>query len=300
MSILNISSQNHAKPSTSDADSFPSLKKLALKLGIDGPVKTVSTPRKVQILYNGAYVLATTNAVFVWEHPFYPQYYVPTKELISSSKTRQWEFKEGEVFKAENGTEVAMQCTIKVGTKSTDQVLAFSSENLSGKAEELKGMTKIDFASMDQWFEEETPIYVHPKDPFKRVDILQSTRDIKVFVDGQVVAKTQSSMHLYETGLPVRFYIPLTAIDASVLRPSTTKTKCPYKGEAEYYSVEVNGKLHEDLFWYYRNPTLESSKVQGLCCPYSERVDIELDGVKLDRPKTHFGPPKESKKPSAI
>ena len=162
------------------------------------------------------------------------------------------------------------------------------------------GMVKIDFGTMDQWFEEETPIYVHPKDPFKRVDILQSVRDIRVSVDGHQLAHTQSSMHLYETGLPVRYYIPLTSVDASVLKPSETRTKCPYKGEAQYWSVEVGGKLHEDLFWYYVNPTIESSRVQGLLCPYSERVDIDLDGFRLERPKTHFGPPKDNKKPSAV
>ncbi len=100
-----------------------------------------------------------------------------------------------------------------------------------------------------KWFEEETPIYVHPKDPFKRVDILAATRDIKVSVDGHLIAHTQMSMHLYETGLPVRYYLPLTSVDASVLRPSETKSKCPYKGEAQYWSVELGGKTYEDLFW---------------------------------------------------
>ena len=195
-----------------------------------------------------------------------------------------------------------MQCTISIpnSNKSTDQVLAFSSD-LSGKGSDLAGMVKIDFATMDQWFEEDTPIHVHPKDPFKRVDILASTREIKVSVEGVLLAHTTTAMHLYETGLPVRFYIPLTSVvDPGVLRPSKTRTKCPYKGEAEYYSVEVNGNLHEDLFWYYTRPTLESNKVEGLLCPYNERVDIELDGKKLERPKTHFGKPKDNKKPSAL
>ena len=208
-------------------------------------------------------------------------------------------FEEGEVFKTEDGNPVAMQCTIKAGSKSTDQVIAFKSD-LSGKAEELKGLTKIDFASMDQWFEEDTPIHVHPKDPFKRIEILQSSRDIKVFVDGQRIAHTDTAMHLYETGLPCRFYIPLTSIDPSVLRPSKTRTQCPYKGEAEYYSVEVNGKLHEDLFWYYTRPTLESGKIEGLVCPYNERVDIELDGQKLEQPVTHFSKAKLNQKPSVL
>ena len=119
-------------------------------------------------------------------------------------------------------------------------------------------------------------------------------------VDGHLLAHTQTSMHLYETGLPVRYYIPLTSVDAAVLRPSETKSKGPYKGEAQYWSVAVGGKTYEDLFWYYVNPTIESSMVRGLLCPYNERVDIEMDGVKLERPKTHFGPPKEDKKPSAV
>ena len=72
-------------------------------------------------------------------------------------------------------------------------------------------MVKVDFGTMDQWFEEETPIYVHPKDPFKRVDILQSVREIRVSVDGHVLAQTLSSMHLYETGLPVCVSLSQTA-----------------------------------------------------------------------------------------
>ena len=108
------------------------------------------------------------------------------------------------------GTHIATQCTLKAGSKSTDQVLAFS-DSLSGKGAELAGMVKIDFGTMDQWFEEETPIYVHPKDPFKRVDILQSVREIRVSVDGHVLAQTLSSMHLYETGLPVCVSLSQTA-----------------------------------------------------------------------------------------
>ena len=124
---------------------------------------------------------------------------------------------------------------------------------------------KIPFPSIDQWLEESTPIFVHPKDPFKRIDILQSTRHIVIKVGGKKVAETTSSMHLYETGLPVRYYIPLTSIDPSVLRPSgrNTTTKCPYKGEAEYYDVVIDGKAFEDVVWYYNRPLIESAKIEG-------------------------------------
>ena len=208
------------------------MKKLAIKLGTDGPVKTLPTQRKIQILFGGAWVVRTTKGIYVWEHPYYPQLYLPKADVTATSKQSGLEFKAGEEYKDSSGKVVATRYTIKTPEKSTDSVLVFS-DDLSGKAEDLKNMVKIEFASMDQWFEEDTPIYVHPKDPFKRVDILQSNRDIKVKVDGQTIAHTSTAMHLYETGLPCRFYIPLTSIDPSVLRPSSTQTKCPYKGTAE-------------------------------------------------------------------
>lgn len=107
-------------------------------------------------------------------------------------------------------------------------------------------------------------------------------------------------MHLFETGLPRRFYLPLTSLDQTVLRPNNTRTQCPYKGEAQYYDVEVGGKTHQNLFWYYTRPTIESSKIEGLVCPYNESVDIELDGEKLERPGTHFSRSDVNKKPSIV
>jgi len=144
----------------------------------------------------------------------------------------------------------------------------------------------------DQWLEEDTPIFVHPKDPFKRVDIVSSSRALKVEIDGHTIASAPTSMHLYETGLPVRYYVPLTSIDVSKLKRSETKSQCPYKGEAEYYHVEIEGKEYNDIVWFYDRPTVECAAVTGLCCFYNEKVDVSImDGgewKRLERPKTHF------------
>lgn len=140
----------------------------------------------------------------------------------------------------------------------------------------------------DQWLEEDIPVYVHPKDPFKRVDILPSSRAIEVRVAGKTVAKAPSSMHLLETGLPARYYISPGAVDPSVLRRSDLVTRCPYKGDAEYYHVVVDGQEMKNLVWYYRLPTHESAAVAGLLCFYNEKVDIILDGEPQERPKTPF------------
>lgn len=125
------------------------------------------------------------------------------------------------------------------------------------------------------------PIYVHPKDPFKRIDILPSTRPIEVRLDGKTVCKSSFAMHLFETGLPTRYYLPVGSVDASLLRRSELVTKCPYKGEAEYYHVIVDGKIHENIVWYYRNPIQESIAIAGLICFYNEKVEVLLDGMVL-------------------
>lgn len=133
---------------------------------------------------------------------------------------------------------------------------------------------------------------MHPKDPFKRVDILQSARGIKVSLKGTTIAETSSCMQLYETGLPVRYYMPLTAINTSVLRPSKTTTQCPYKGEAEYYDVVVGGETYKDIVWFYTRPTIECAAIAGLCCFYNEKVDMMIktgdEWQKLDRANSIF------------
>ncbi|KAK4981229.1 hypothetical protein LTR66_010149 [Elasticomyces elasticus] len=178
------------------------------------------------------------------------------------------------------------------------------------KARVLCEMVRVEFDTIDQWFEEDTPIFVHPKDPFKRIDILASTRPIEISLqivlpkenlpkrgDASkqeepskfVLAETTSSMHLFETSLPPRYYIPLTAINPQLLRKSETKTQCPYKGEAEYYHVVLpNGEVLKDLVWYYTRPTLECAAIAGMCCFYGEKVDTAVDGRPMTRPKTYW------------
>ena len=145
---------------------------------------------------------------------------------------------------------------------------------------------------VDRWFEEDTPIFIHPKDPFKRIDIVASDRAVKVEIDGHKVAEAVTAMHLYETLLPVRYYLPLTSIDPAILTSSKTRSQCPYKGEAEYYNVNVGGKEHKDIVWFYNRPIVECAAVTGLCCFYNEKVDISIQSggkwEKLERPKTHF------------
>lgn len=111
---------------------------------------------------------------------------------------------------------------------------------------------------------------------------------MEVQVAGTTVAKSDFAVHLLETGLPTRYYLPLSSVDQSVLRKNDLMTRCPYKGEAEYYDVVVSGTEMRNLVWYYRLPTHESAAIAGLVCFYNEKVDILLDGEMLERPRTKF------------
>lgn len=136
---------------------------------------------------------------------------------------------------------------------------------------------------MDQWFEEEVPIYGHPKDPYKRIDILHSTRSVKIGIDGVTLADSSSPLLLLETTLRTRHYLPPTSVKWEYLRKSSTETLCPYKGRANYYDVVVNGKEYRDLVWFYRYPTSESAPIAGYMCFYNEKVDVWIDGEKEQR-----------------
>lgn len=111
-------------------------------------------------------------------------------------------------------------------------------------------------------------------------------------LDNHTLATSAFAVHLFETGLPCRYYIPLTSVNQSYLRRSETRTQCPYKGEAEYWDVVLPNdgeeKVHKDLVWYYDRPNLEVAAVQGLVCFYNEKVDIEVGGEKMERPTTFF------------
>ncbi|KAH0430271.1 hypothetical protein CcaCcLH18_07944 [Colletotrichum camelliae] len=264
---------------------LPELARLLLK---DGPQRTRPTARRVRVILNQTFIVDTTKALHVWEHIAYPQYYVPTTAL------KNCKIKDKETINAADDASspaaAVVELTIPahdgVGEFTTDRALRFSDdEKLSG---ELNGMIRLEFGSMDQWLEEEVPIYVHPKDPFKRIDILPSKRSVEVQVAGKTVAKSDYAVHLLETYLPTRYYLPLASVDQLVLRKSDLITSCPYKGDAEYYHVVIDGEEHKNLVWYYRTTTHESAGIAGLLSFYNEKVDIILDGELLERPKTFF------------
>ncbi|KAF9533995.1 hypothetical protein CPB83DRAFT_844918, partial [Crepidotus variabilis] len=217
----------------------------------------------------------TTKAKLVWVHPYYPSYYFlpeALEEMVS------WYTKE------ESSDDRTTTLTIWLGDdpKAKSAVIVHQSGP-------LKGLTTIKFEAMDAWFEEDEQIFIHPRDPYKRVDIVQSSREVRVEIGGVEVAKSKSPRLLFETGLPMRAYLPKTDCRLDLWQESNHTTGCPYKGEAKYYNVVLaSGGVFENIAWWYPNTTAECVPIKGFVAFFDEKIDVWIDGVKQDRPVSKY------------
>ncbi|WP_067698672.1 DUF427 domain-containing protein [Nocardia jejuensis] len=244
----------------------------------NGQVRVEPCAKRVRAYLGGHLAVDSVQPRLVWEHPYYPTYYLPAADvrgkLEPTGKTHH---------SRERGDGIEFDLVTEDVTAPGAAVSYPDSP-----VEELRGLVRVDFEAMDEWFEEDEPIYVHPRDPYTRVDILASSRHIRVELNGETLADSHSPRILFETGLPARYYLPLTDVRMELLRPSGTQTRCPYKGTAAYFSIRLGDTDHPDLVWIYRTPLPESQKIAGLACFYNEKLDIWIDGELQPRPVSKF------------
>jgi uncharacterized protein (DUF427 family) len=160
---------------------------------------------------------------------------------------------------------------------SAREVAAFRASDAA-----LDGYLIMDFDGFDAWLEEDEVNVGHPKDPFHRIDILHSSREVRIELDGEVLAESTDVHFLFEPPLPVRYYFPVVDVRMDLLTASPTTTYCAYKGEASYLSLAAE----PDVAWVYEAPLREAREVQGRIAFFNERFDVIVDGVVLDRPLT--------------
>lgn len=111
-----------------------------------------------------------------------------------------------------------------------------------------------------------------------RIEPAPAGQEVRVELDGVVLARTFGALVLHENGLPDRWYIPAVDVDASLLRPSALHTTCPFKGEASYWSVEVGGRVHADVIWTYPTPIPACEAIAGMMSFYPDRTQLFVDG----------------------
>jgi uncharacterized protein (DUF427 family) len=244
------------------------------------PVDRVEpVPRRIRATLDGRVVVDTTGARYVWEWPFYPQYYLPLDDIAADVLVD-----EGREEHLRRGTAMRYGLRTRNGVRS-----GVAHHFVASDVEEITGRVRIDWAALDHWFEEDEEVFVHPRNPYTRVDALRSDREVLVELEGLVLARSSHPVLVFETGLPTRYYLDRLDVDFTHLVPSDTVTSCPYKGTTSaYWSVDAGGRTEPDLAWAYDFPTAPLQPVAGLVAFYNEKVDLTVDGVRLDRPTTTF------------
>jgi uncharacterized protein (DUF427 family) len=235
-------------------------------------------PRRVRGYLGHELVFDTTAARYVWENPSYPAYYVPLAD-VRAEFLRDDDHPQQVQFGASR-----LHSLVGAGQEHKSAARVFD----AGTDSPVAGTVRFDWNAL-RWFEEDEPIYVHPRSPYTRVDALRSDRHVRVELNGILLADTTSPVLLFETGLPTRYYIDPTDVAFEHLEASSTQTACPYKGTTSgYWSVRTGDAVHPDLAWTYHFPVPAVAPIAGLVAFYNEKLDIAVDGVALPRPQTHF------------
>ena len=244
------------------------------KLKAEGEVKLEPSARWVRVKFGGEFVADSRNTLLVWDNHYIPAYFFPPQDVRRE-------------FLEPSGRGQSERTTYHVKVNGqTAEYAAWSYTDPSLEHAVLKDYVAFRFSKMDAWYEEEDEIFVHPRDPHKRVDAIPSSRHVRVEIDGVTMADTQRPVLLFETDLPTRYYIPHEDVRKELLEPTNTETRCPYKGVAAYWSAHVNDKTYRDVVWSYPEPIPECPKIEGLLAFFNEKVDLFVDGELEERPHT--------------
>jgi uncharacterized protein (DUF427 family) len=249
------------------------------------------SPRWVRVRFAGQFVADSRRALLLREPGRIPVYYFPRADVRVEALAPA---SHAEPCAREGG---AACWSVRVGDRTAEHAAWGYPDPPPGRSL-LRDHVTFEWAEMDAWFEEDDEVYVHARDPYKRVDVLHSSRHVKVVVAGQVMAESRRPAVLFETGLPTRYYLPKADVRLDLLVPTDTETRCPYKGTASYYSMRSGSALVRDIAWYYRHPIPECSKIENLICFFDERVDaVYVDGELQDKPRTRWSPPEPALSP---
>jgi uncharacterized protein (DUF427 family) len=255
-----------------------------------GELRYEPIDKRIRATLGGREVIDSTRAMLVWEpRRVVPSYALPVDDVDAELI--------GSAIRADADAIVAPQLA---GRQVYDPSVPFVMHTTAGQPLDLKsdadvregaafhpaddvlsGYVIVDFGAFDAWYEEDELNVAHPRDPFHRIDIVHSSRHIRIERHGAVLAESTSPYMLFEPPLPVRYYLPASDVSLDLLTPSATRTYCAYKGRASYWSIG-----DEDIAWTYREPLREAVEVTDRIAFFNERVTLRVDGRELDRPVT--------------
>ncbi|MDQ6650514.1 MAG: DUF427 domain-containing protein [Actinomycetota bacterium] len=268
------------------------------QLNILGELRHEPTAKRVRAIVGGDTVVDSTRAVLLWEpRRVVPAYAVPAEDIAGDLVTAG-------VDDGVDADRVGLSWPDVSGRPILDPSIPFGIHTASGEPVDIKGdgqrstgaafrladpdlagYVVLDFAAFDVWYEEDEPIFAHPHNPFDRIDVRASSRQVRFESKGAVIAESSRPKVLFETLLPTRYYLPPEDVRVPLV-PSETRTWCAYKGEASYWSAQVGAGVIADIAWSYHDPLHDAAQVQGLIAFFNERLDVVLDGRPVERPVT--------------
>ncbi len=238
--------------------------------------------KRIRVLFAGETLVDSRNARLMHETGHVPVYYFPPDEvrtdlLRPGARQTHCPFK---------GT-AHYRSVVSGGRTAENAVWCYPSPY--AEVAEIADFLALYWDAMDHWYEEDEEVFVHARDPYVRLDILPSSRPVEIVLAGETVARSAKAHFLFETGLPVRYYLPRNDVRMDLLEDSETRSACPYKGEAHYYHVRVDDRLYRDVAWCYAEPLPESRRIRDLICFFDEHVDrVLVEGREMPRPRTKW------------
>lgn len=250
--------------------------------------------KRIRALIGDQVVIDTDRALLVWEPKrVVPSYAVPVQALEGVTNTPDEAAEDSAsagVAVPHLGDRPVYDPSVPFAVHTTDgAVLDLRVGEVERRAaafrpadDALGEYVIVDFGAFDEWYEEDERNIAHPRDPFHRIEIVHSSRSVRVELDGELLAASSRPYLLFEAPLPVRYYLPPEDVSDAILQPSPTRSLCAYKGQASYWSVEGE----DDIAWSYPEPLREAAEVVDRIAFFNERVDLIVDGTRLDRPVT--------------
>lgn len=236
--------------------------------------------RRIRGAAGGETIIDSRAVRLLHEHGRLPRFLFPEQDvrmdLLDDSGERRDAGSKGE----------ARIWRLRVGDELREQA-AWDYPSTPEGSPSLAGLICFRWSAVDRWLEEDEPNIVHARDPYHRTDVLETSRPVRISLEGEVLAESARAHVLFETSLPPRWYLPAEDVRAELIE-SDFVTGCAYKGWARHHSVRVGDRVEENLAWSYAEPGRGVEPIRDLICFYNERVDLEVDGEALKRPATHW------------
>ncbi len=249
---------------------------------VDHDISLEPVGRRVRGYLGGVPVVDSLDARVLLEQGHLPVYYFPREDVAEECLVAT----DHSTFCPHKGT--ASYWSVSTGSKTAVNG-AWGYLDPFPHLAPIAGLVAFYWDAMDAWWEEDEEVFVHARDPRKRVTVVECFRPVEVVLDGIVIANTRRARQLHETDLPVRYYIPPEDVRTDLLVPSATRTRCPYKGEAVYWSARMPERTVEDVVWSYPRPIAECPRIASLMCCFNEVVDaILVDGVAAPASRTKW------------